>query len=514
MLSKVFSAVNIGLDSRLVEVETDVSYGFPCFEIVGLPDTAVKEAKERVRSAILNSGQKFLPGNQKRLIVNLAPADIKKEGSIYDLPIAIGILFSSGLIAPQDKIKDSLFIGELALDGSLRCVKGVLPMALLAKKIGLRNIFLPEANAKEASLVKNMNIFPLKTLSQLLEWFRGGASIKSFLSQGFQKEMIETESSFDFGYIKGQEYAKRALEIAAAGGHNVLMVGPPGSGKTLLARSLPSILPQMTQGEVLEATKIASISGLLKSGQFIKSERPFRAPHHTISEVAMIGGGQVPKPGEVSLAHRGVLFLDELPEFSRKVLESLRQPLEDGTVSVSRAKGRAGYPAKFILVAAMNPCPCGFFGDPERECQCSPSEIIRYRKKISGPFLDRIDLYLEVPRVEFEKIRSKVVAEKSSCIRQRVERARAIQRKRFKKIKILTNSEMLPQQIEEFCFIDKKAEDLLKKAVEKFAFSVRACHRVLKVARTIADLDGEEEIKSSHLAEAISYRSKLFAPLF
>ena len=559
MLAKVFSAVNIGLDSRLVEVEVDVSHGFPSFEIVGLPDTAVKEAKERVHSAIANSGLKFLPGNKKRLVVNLAPADVKKEGSIYDLPIAVGILIASEEISadfltpsvspgtgdsphsgtvPRGRIKEgvgkSLFVGELALDGALRHTKGILPMVLLAKKLEIKNIFLPETNAREAALVEGLKIYPLKSLKQFLNWTRGQEEIRPFESKGLEN-IPRRDYEFDFGYIKGQEYVKRALEIVAAGAHNALMIGPPGAGKTLLARALPSILPEMTGEEVLEVTKIASVAGLLRENEFLRCERPFRAPHHTISDIAMVGGGQVPRPGEVSLAHRGVLFLDELPEFSRRVLESLRQPLEDGLILVSRARGRASYPAKFIFIASMNPCPCGFWGDPERECRCTPGEIVRYRRKISGPFLDRIDLHLEVPRVKFEKLTSEKVAEASNKIRSRVERARLRQRERFsrpksgsqpeadqplagasggKNLKILTNSEMPPRQIEKFCQIDEPGQDLLKKAVEKFALSARSYHRILKVARTIADLAGQEKISSSHLAEAIQYRTKLNETLF
>jgi len=515
MLAKILSAVNVGIESNLVEVEVDISSGFPCFDIVGLPDRAIEESKMRVRSAIINSGLKFLPDpRKKRLTINLAPADVKKEGSVYDLPMAVGILIASNQL-PTDFLKEkSLFVGELALNGELRHSKGVLPMAILAAEKGIKNIFLPSSNAQEAALIENENfkIYPLDSLDSLIRHLTGQKIIKPFVGENINVLEKETEYEFDMAYVKGQEQAKRAIEIAAAGGHNILMSGAPGSGKTLLAKTIPSILPKMSKEEILDVTKIYSVAGLLTEGE-LKFERPFRSPHHTISDVAMVGGGQIPKPGEISLAHRGVLFLDEVPEFSRHVLESLRQPLEDGIISISRARGALVFPSKFILIAAQNPCPCGYYRDPEKPCRCGIGEITKYRKKISGPLLDRIDLHLEIPRLKFEKLTNEKVAESSKEIRKRVEKAREIQTKRFKndssKKKVLTNAEMTLPQLKKFCQVDDKSHELLKKAIDQFALSTRAYHRILKVSRTIADLAGDKEITFNHIAEAIQYRTKL-----
>ena len=508
MFYKIFTAVNVGLESKLVEVEADMQNGFPHFEIIGLGDKAVDEAKERVRSALLNSNFSF-PG-RARLLVNLAPADLKKEGTSYDLPIALSILFASGQIDHNLIKEKSLFVGELSLDGKLRHSKGLLPMAILAKKLGIKNIFLPTANSAECSLISGLKIYPFDSLQNLINHLSGVKIIKPNKIKKLAKLSPEQSDSFvDLADIKGQNFAKRALEIAAAGGHNLLMTGSPGSGKTLLAQAFVSILPPMDQDEILELTKIYSIAGLLNEKELLKTARPFRSPHHTISDVALIGGGTYPKPGEISLAHRGVLFLDELPEFSRAALESLRQPIEKGWAHISRAKTSLIYPAKFILVAAQNPCPCGFYGDPQKECICNQHEISRYRKKISGPLLDRIDIHLEINRLKFDEMIDKNKNENSQTVKDRVTEARARQNKRFgNERKILTNAEMGLKNLEQFCEIDLATKNLFKNAINRFTLSTRVYHRLLKISRTIADLDKKEKILPQHAAEAINYRLK------
>jgi len=502
MLAKCLTAAVVGLESALVQVEIDISQGLPRFDVVGLPDTAINEARQRVRAAIRNSGMYF---PDKRITANLAPADLKKEGPAYDLPIAVGILAANEQVPPPSK--DMLFLGELSLDGALRHTAGILSMVGLAKEKGIQTVFVPAVNAAEAALVEGVTVLPIGNLADLALYLRGQLTIEPVPFNPGDGACDEVPA-LDLAEVKGQEHVRRGLEVAVAGGHNMLMTGPPGAGKTLIARAAPSIMPRMSLTEALEVTKIYSVAGMLPPETPLLVQRPFRAPHHTTSHVGLVGGGRWPKPGEVSLAHRGVLFLDELPEYSVQSLEALRQPLEDGIVTISRAAGTVTLPANFMLVAAMNPCPCGFFEDPDRECSCSSTSILRYQKKISGPLMDRIDIHTHVPRIEFDKLAGSAPAECSGAVRRRVEAAREVQGERFAGTSIVCNADMGPAEVRQFCRLDVAGQNLMRAAMAQMHLSARAFHRILKLARTIADLAGSAEIAPVHAAEALQYRPR------